>query len=445
MSASLLADMIARVSAPVVVSENHDVNTITVEESAVTNAMAFVTGGAAWDAAEYGISRETAAAMIAAANTPEARERVLADLRQRAIRRAGLDTTGGTVAVMVAGKAPWHGLGVNVADAVTSDQAIRLAGLNWRVEATDLFYTAPDGTSRKANGVRGIVRQDSGAMLGSVGSRYKPIQNAEAFGFMDALLSDFGARYETAGSIFGGEKVWMMVRLPAQAFAVNGSDRVEPYAIFTNPHDGSGAAYCFPTTERVVCANTFRVASQGRGNKGISIRHTGDVKARVKSAQCAMGLAVKGFESFAETAQAMAATRIDPKEYASNVLDRVLAVTAAQAAAGFDLMEGVLMMTEAEQAAKRAEFDNECEKRENILEDILTRYESEKNGVNGMRGSVWAAFNSVTESADHGAAGGRYTGEQVARASRRFDSVLNGRADEVKQVAYTLATAASRA
>jgi hypothetical protein len=47
-------------------------------------------------------------------------------------------------------------------------------------------------------------------------------------------------------------------------------------------------------------------------------------------------------------------------------------------------------------------------------------------------------LNAVTESADHGKLGGRQTGAD--KASRRFESVVNGAADEVKQVAYQTAT-----
>jgi type IV secretory pathway VirJ component len=45
-----------------------------------------------------------------------------------------IDQTTGVAAVFTAGDPPWHGLGRNVAEAVDSLQAIKLAGLNWLVE-----------------------------------------------------------------------------------------------------------------------------------------------------------------------------------------------------------------------------------------------------------------------------------------------------------------------
>jgi hypothetical protein len=63
-----------------------------------------------------------------------------------------------------------------------------------------------------------MVRKDTGGHLGTVGKRYSAIQNAQAFDFLDGVLGEFGARYETAGSLYGGQKVWMLAHMPKQAF-----------------------------------------------------------------------------------------------------------------------------------------------------------------------------------------------------------------------------------
>src|SRR6185369_5090498 len=127
--------------------------------------------------------------------------------------------------------------------------------------------------------------------LATVGSRYQPIQNADAFGFLDELLREYGARYETAGALFGGEKVFMLAHFPQQAVAVNGKDAVEPYVAICNPHDGSGCAECFPTSVRIVCAHNYRTAGRGAG-KGLKIRHTGNIKSKIREARNDLGMAV---------------------------------------------------------------------------------------------------------------------------------------------------------
>jgi phage/plasmid-like protein (TIGR03299 family) len=427
-----------------IVSQNHDVNTIAVDEASIRDALGGMAG--IWDAAEMGISREEVERRIEAADTPERRAELLADLRTRAIRRASLDTSNGRVNVMVAGAAPWHKLGVNVAAAVNSAEAMRLAGIDWTVSKRQLFYQHPVGgeTYLGQEEAYGIVRDDTGAFLGAVGTRYQPIQNAHGFDFLDSVLRDFGARYESAGSIFGGRKVWMLCHLPAQRFTVAPGDTVEPYALFTNCHDGSGQAWCFPTTERVVCANTFRVASRERG-KGIGMRHTGDVRGRIGDAQAALGLAVAGFEEFGEAAAAMVRQPLGRlRNYVDDVLDAVLDVTAADALKGADALAAALTADAAERELKAKEIGRKLERRGAILDDILQRHDGERCGIGGIRGSVWAGFNAVTEFADHGN-GKRRVGSEEARLGRHFEDVIGGDADDLKQAAFARAVEYMRA
>ena len=231
----------------------------------------------------------------------------------------------------------------------------------------------------------------------------------------------------------------MLAHLPQQRFSVRNGDVVEPYVIFTNPHDGSGKAYCYPTTERVVCANTYRI-SQGERTKGIGIRHTGNVRTKIQDAQAALGIAVQGFEEFKEAAEQMARTPFEIRHYANDVLDAVLDVTEAQAKLGADVLAATLDVTEAGLELARKEFSKKIERRAGVLDDILGIYESERCEP---KGTLWASWNAVTESADHRKPG-RQSKDAELRASRRFESVLVGDADELKQAAYTQAVAIMR-
>lgn len=370
----------------------------------------------------------------------DVRTRIATAMRTAALKRAGLDTSNGRVNVMVAGELPWHGLGVNVAEAVTSAEAIKLAGLDWTVLKQRLYFEDGTGTKREAPDVFGVVRQDTHEMLGSVGNFYKPIQNTDGFDFLDSVLEQFGAKYETAGSIYGGKQVWMLARLPRQSFTINGDDDVEAFAMFTNPHDGTGAAFAFPTSVRTVCANTFRTASHGRG-KGISIRHTGNVRDKITVAQEVLGVAVQSFEQFRDQAEQLYAKPLEIEAYASDVLDAVLEITQAQADMGADVLATAVAKTEAQQRLLAKTFERKIERRAAVLEDILDRYESERCGVGSIRGTAWAAFNAVTEHADHNtlAKPGTRKRSEAEAASRKFESVISGEADEMKQVAFEIA------
>jgi phage/plasmid-like protein (TIGR03299 family) len=364
--------------------------------------------------------------------------------KKAAVARASLDTTTGRVALMSAGILPWHGLGVIVDKAATSAETALLASLNWRVIKTAMEYEWR-GQRRTSSQTFALVREDTGRQLGTVGSRYKPIQNADAFAFVDGILADYGARYETAGALYGGEKVFMCAHFPRQAFAVNGNDQVEPFVALCLPHDGSGCAVAFPTSVRIVCANTFRTASASAASKGFKIRHTGSIKAKISAAQQALGVAVKSFDRFKDAAEAMTTKRVEIREFANGVLDAVLDVTAAEAAKGFDPLGAAMLATQAAALVPgaldlaRKSFESRVERRGELLDEIIAAYETKKNGRGGMRGTAWAAFNAVTDAADHSKIG-RKVGTADDQRSRRFESVLAGQADDMKQAAFQLAT-----
>ena len=92
-------------------------------------------------------------------------------------------TTNGRTAMMYAGEIPWHGLGTRLDEPPTAGEAIEAAGLNYQADLIDIETT--DGIpipQRKA-----VIRSDSGDVLGVVGTRYVPVQNHHAFGFLDAV------------------------------------------------------------------------------------------------------------------------------------------------------------------------------------------------------------------------------------------------------------------
>jgi phage/plasmid-like protein (TIGR03299 family) len=450
MSASILDQVIANTgnSSPTVVSEEHDVTNINFVAGLSDPGEMIACGYLPQLRRQAGeADKEYAARIYPLVMALPAKERDV--IMQAAIRRAGLDASTGKVAVMVAGEPAWHGLGVNIAEATDSANAIVLASLNWEVLKRPLSYVAPGGRTRNADGTFAMVRSDTGAFLGVAGSQYTPIQNSAGFAFLDAVLADFGARYETAGSVYGGQKVWMQVHLPRQSFTVGSTrDSVDAYALFTNPHVPGEKAGCFPTGRRAVCANTMRVAIGHDRHRGIRIAHRGNIKAKIKKAQAALGIAVQGFAEYKEVANVLSVTKAEVVEYANGVLDQVLKVTQAQAVLGAEqltsdkILEAAVQLTEAEQELEQKKWQREIHRRHNVLEDILRRYESRTNGVNGMRGTAWAALNAVTEAADHGKLGGTYRNAESERSlSRRLESTVYGDADHIKQVAYAEAKA----
>ncbi len=178
---------------------------------------------------------------------------------------------------------PWHGQGVRVEEAPTSADAIRLAGLDWTVSSREMFLA--DGTKVEGNYMN--VRDTDERQLGVVGDRYKIVQNSDAFEFTDELLGE-GVKYETAGSLQDGKVIWLLAKLPNK-FEILG-DKVDPYVVFTNTHDGSGAVKIAMTPVRVVCNNTLNMALKS-AKRTWSARHTGSIENKLNDAMQTLELA----------------------------------------------------------------------------------------------------------------------------------------------------------
>lgn len=184
---------------------------------------------------------------------------------------------------------PWHGLGTRVVCAPTSKEALGLAGLDWNVVQEPVITASGE----IAEGYKANVRDTDRKVLGIVTDRYKIIQNEEAFAFTDELLGQ-GVRYETAGSLQGGKKVWMLARLP-QEYIIAG-ERISPFLVFSNTHDGSGAVKVAVTPVRVVCNNTLNLALH-TAQRSWSMVHTGDIKEKIDEARNTLFLAEKYMDS----------------------------------------------------------------------------------------------------------------------------------------------------
>lgn len=172
---------------------------------------------------------------------------------------------------------PWHGLGTQVESAPTSKEALRLSGLDWKVEQHPI-KTVNDVV---LDGFLANVRDTDKKILGVVTNKYKVVQNEEAFAFTDALLGE-GVTYETAGSLQEGKKVWLLAKLP-QRYIISG-DEITPYLVFSNSHDGTAAIKVAMTPIRVVCNNTLNLALSSAKRCWATV-HAGNLTERMQDAR----------------------------------------------------------------------------------------------------------------------------------------------------------------
>ncbi len=180
---------------------------------------------------------------------------------------------------------PWHGLGTIVMEAPTSADALRLAGLDWNVVQEPVYTNSKE----KVEGYKLNIRDSDRKVLGVVSDRYRVVQNVDAFSFTDGLLGQ-GVRYETAGSLQNGRRVWLLARLPKE-YIIAG-ERINPYLVFSNTHDGSSSVKAAITPVRVVCNNTLNLALD-TARRSFSMVHTGNIQGKIQEAKDTLFMAEK--------------------------------------------------------------------------------------------------------------------------------------------------------
>jgi len=310
-----------------------------------------------------------------------------------------------------AGTTPvWHRIGQSTAGAASSSSALHMAQLDWEVQAQPLWANS-GGSMQAIRSHKAIVRCDTEQVIGVVGRRWTPVQNAEAFTWLDELVGTGAVRHEYAGSTRSGALVWALVRLPAELRIDGTDDVVHPYIMVCNSHDGTIAFRAVNTSIRVVCSNAITVALRHAGPDRVTVKHTQSVHERLADAQEVLGASVQRHSRFQQQMNALAGRRFTGRDFEA-YLDGVLGPNRKS-----------LEAPEGEPTAAR--------------ERITANFDHELQLLRGIEHSAWAAFNAVSQWVDWerpSRGGDGRTGDE-----RRFQSALLGAGAELKRKAFALA------
>lgn len=158
------------------------------------------------------------------------------------------------------------------------------------------FWTSeevPDIEHVEVPGFRAVQRSDTGSTLGVVSDTYELVSNNEMWDIAEAIEGESSGdvMYETGGSLKGGAKVWLLIRLrdPLTLPGDTETGTIAYYAL-QNAHDGSGSFRGQATMTRIVCDNTAQMADLDAKQRGtqFTFRHTRSVKDRIEEARTAL-------------------------------------------------------------------------------------------------------------------------------------------------------------
>ena len=298
---------------------------------------------------------------------------------------------------------PWHGLGIILPDHPDIEEAKQASGLTWSVRMAPCKFGDLDLPVPK----RFVVREDTNRPLGVVGPQYVPYQNAQMWDFIETFKERSGADLETAGSLWYGACVWVLLTNGNLEYLEG--DPITQHFLFRHSFDGSSAIQCLFTNVRVVCNNTLNMAMRGAANV-YSVRHTKGAEDRMQEVDRALNF------------------RYVYEERMSQAMGHLL---------HFPVMERQAKDLLAEIYPEAPEGRGET-MRQGKMAEILRLYETGAGTeLPGVRGTAYGLLNAIAEHTDHHrrvVRAGRSM--EDLRASRFLSIVANGPAAQEKQYAF---------
>ncbi len=314
--------------------------------------------------------------------------------------------------MMFVGDTPWHGLGNELDRLVDGKTAMRESGCNWRVEKLPLQFVGNDFQPVQAGNGMALVRINEPGTEGykkygpqvwfaNATDKYTIVQNEDAFNWIDR----YNLKVETAGSLLGGRKVWILCPINGE-FSPAVGDTHKPYLLVSNGHDGKGALVVKLVVTRVVCSNTLSWSLLEDG-KELRVSHRRNVLERMNEFGELLGLVDRKVSDYATLSTMLAGKRMTKgawEEFALRVVPDPLPNA-----------DGTPKSTT---------------KAENKREKLLHLFE---NGRGNQGSSAFDALNAVTEFTN-------YFNVPSQDQSKRLDSAWFGRGSDMNQQAVRVLT-----
>lgn len=328
--------------------------------------------------------------------------------------------------------APWA-IGKDVSDCKSSAEVMHKAGLDFIVDKCELMARMPFGFKRNniVNEIAGefardgkifrelvgyyaTYRADISEPLGLVKAKYEVVQNRDAFKFFDDAIGDGMARWDKAGILDNGRKIYVSAKLPVETRV--GNDKIDNYLVFSNSHDGTSSVNIMFTPIRCICSNMLNAALKS-ADAYIRLRHTQSVKEQLHKGAYILNTACKSantIQEFYNSLTKVKMTDTQVMEYLAN-----------------------LQLTE-EERKLLLEFDNVNGYKKLMMKDYLTmerigissrkanqivstfEYYLDGIGQKEIAGTAWGAYNAVT---------GFYCNVANLEGEKRVESLLYGGAN----------------
>jgi phage/plasmid-like protein (TIGR03299 family) len=275
----------------------------------------------------------------------------------------------------------WHGLGLVLKEKLYDYQkALKLAGADWSVSLRPI-YLDEKGLNLCPDKVW-VCRDDTNKYLATVGKKFRPIQNLDAFKFFEPFLHERDCWVSTAGVLYGGKKVFITAEIENFNAEIVEGDPVRNFLLLSNSHNDKMKLTVKFVRERVVCANTLEVALAENGVFK-SVGHNSRSQLELQEIQTSIDICKRTFKDSTEEFRLLTKKSLKTEEFRS-YLERVFQS---------ELRDAGKRRTTSEEIKLE---DLRCTKR------IIEFYEQEPDlQIDKVRGTLYGAFNAISQYITH--------------------------------------------
>ena len=223
--------------------------------------------------------------------------------------------------------ARWRNVGADVSDCETVKEVCEKSKCDFEVKLFPIqtVETLPIPGKETHQHVidpdhRMPVRMDTLESMGAVGADYNAVQMWDSFGIIQPLIDSGKIVFETAGTLYGGRRYFLVTRL-AERIQI-GPDEIEQCIVIHGSHNGDYAVSANFLPVRCLtgvtlldrCFNKMG-AMHGTPASSVSIKHTKNAQHRIGISQKIMGDGINFFHKYCARLERLAGNPFDDVQF----------------------------------------------------------------------------------------------------------------------------------
>ena len=302
------------------------------------------------------------------------------------------------------GQTPWHGLGNQLTHHQPIDIWAQQAGMDWRIESSDVSYMAQNHRGQSIimpfEEQRVLYRSDTHAPLSVVSQRFQEVQPREILEFYRDLTEQAGFELETAGVLKGGKKFWALART-GQSMSLKGKDVSNGYILLATACDGTLATTAQFTSIRVVCNNTLAIALRGQNSSAGVVKVPHSTKFDAEKVKQQLGISVRAWAEHMYEMKQLSQRKVTQQE-ALAYFDAVFNNSSLSPA---EQDEGMIQFYRnvATQANPTAKAESKTEPNGRAMSKVMSMFNGQGRGseLSSAKDTAYGLLCSITEFVDH--------------------------------------------